>query len=167
MSLQAVFENMEKLIEAHQTLLDLGERKKQALIVNDIDQLTAAVNKEGRLIKQVTELDQQRIHAIGAFMLEKGYRPNPYVTISDLTKLIFKMDEKKALQTLQQTLLQTIERLKTLNELNRQLLEQSLTFVNYSLDLVLGPPEDEAVYQNPQQQQGYGFKRQGMFDSRA
>jgi flagellar biosynthesis/type III secretory pathway chaperone len=166
MSLQAVFEIMEKLIEAHQNLLDLAEQKKRALIQNDIGQLTAITNKESRLIKQVAELDQQRIHATGKFMLEKGYRPNPHVTISDLTKLIFKLDEKKSLQALQQTLLQTINKLKAANELNRQLLEQSLAFVNYSLDLLLGPPEDEAVYRNPQQQ-GYGFTRQGLFDSRA
>jgi flagellar biosynthesis/type III secretory pathway chaperone len=166
MSLQAVMDNLEKLIDIHRTLLDLAEQKKQALIKNNIDQLTAIVTKENRLAKQINELDQERVQATGKLMMEKGFRPNPHVTISDLSKLLVKLDEKNALKARQQELLQTITKLKAANELNRQLLEQSLAFVNHSLDVVLGPPEDEAVYQRPQQQ-GYGFKRTGMFDSRA
>jgi flagellar biosynthesis/type III secretory pathway chaperone len=147
-------------------LLDLASLKKQALIDNDIEQLMAITNKEGRFVKQISDLERQRILAMGSYMVEQGLRPNPYMTVADLVKLLYKIDEKKALTGLQVKLLDLIEQFKQANQLNRQLLEQSMDFVNYSLDVLVGPSEDDMVYHNPKQQ-GYGFKRQGVFDSRA
>jgi flagellar biosynthesis/type III secretory pathway chaperone len=159
-------EVMENLIEAHRQLLDLASLKKQALIDNDIDQLMAITNKEGRFVKQISDLERQRILAMGSYMVEQGLRPNPYMTVTDLTKLLYKADEKKALISLQVRLLDTIERFKKANTLNRQLLEQSLNFVNYSLDILVGPPDNDAIYHNPQKQT-QSYNRPGIFDSRA
>jgi flagellar biosynthesis/type III secretory pathway chaperone len=85
--------------------------------------------------------------------------------VGDLIKLV-KAEDEKALADKQKQLLETIEKLRELNQLNQKLIEQSLAFIEYSMDLVLGPSEDNATYQNPVHQQ-QGVKRRGMFDSRA
>ncbi|MBP1157807.1 MULTISPECIES: flagellar protein FlgN [unclassified Paenibacillus] len=166
MSLEALLQTMAELNDVHNTLLDLAERKKHVLIHNEVEQLTQIVNKENKLLKRIGELDQQRVEATGAFLMEKGYKPNPRVTVSDLTKIIFNIDEKKMLMDEQKRLMAMIRKLRERNQLNQQLLEHSLAFVNYSLDLIVGAPEDDVVYTNPQQQT-YGTKRQGLFDTRA
>jgi flagellar biosynthesis/type III secretory pathway chaperone len=163
---QALLQTMTALNEIHSTLLELAEQKKQVLIHNQVEQLTQIVSAESRLLKRIGELDEERIRVIGEFMMDKGYKPNPKVTVSDLTKIIFNPEEKKQLLDQQRNLMGTIRKLREINQLNQQLIEHSLHFIDYSLDLLVGPPEDEAVYQNPQLQQR-GMKRQGLFDTKA
>ncbi|OXM86366.1 flagellar protein FlgN [Paenibacillus rigui] len=166
MAFQALTQTMTALTDVHMTLLELAEQKKQVLIRNDVEQLMQIVSKENKLVKQIGELDLQRIEAIGQFMIEKGYKPNPKVTVSDLTKIIFNVDDKKTLVGLQRQLLAAIRKLKEVNQVNQQLIMQSLQFIEYSIDIIAGPPEDEVVYQHPQHA-SYGAKRSGLFDTRA
>lgn len=166
MSFQALLQTMNALKDAHNSLVDLAEQKKHVLIHNQVDQLMQIVGKENKLIKLIGELDQERIRVIGEILMEKGYKPNPRVTVSDLSKIIFNVDEKKGLLELQKELLATIHKLRKMNAVNQQLIEQSLAFVDYSLDLFVGPPEDDVVYHSPQQQTHTG-KRPGLFDAKA
>jgi flagellar biosynthesis/type III secretory pathway chaperone len=164
MSIQSLVQTMDKLVQIHLLLLELSEQKTNVLVHNQVDHLNKIVNKETNLIKQIAQLDQQRIENISEFLLEKGYRPNPNITIADLIKLVVKVEEKQSLADRQKQLLGTIDKLRQLNQLNLQLIEHSLAFIEYSLDLVLGPPEDDMIYHRPTQQQN--TKRNGMFDSR-
>ncbi|MFD0680761.1 MULTISPECIES: flagellar protein FlgN [unclassified Paenibacillus] len=166
MAFQALIQTMTELNEIHDTLFELAELKKQVLIRNDVEQLTQIVSKENKLVKQIGELDRQRVEVIGQFLIEKGYKPNPKVTVSDLTKIIFNIDDKKTLLGLQKQLLATIRKLRELNQLNQQLIEHSLSFIDYSLDLYVGPPEDDIIYSKPRQNTN-GNKRLGIFDTRA
>lgn len=166
MSFEALLQMMTSLNQVHNTLLELAKQKKRVLIHNKVDELTPLVNRENKLLKQIGELEQQRIERIGAFLIEKGYKPNPRVTISDLTKIVFVAEEKKALTDAHKQLLGTIRMLREINTVNQQLIEQSLAFIDYSLDLFVGAPEDEVVYHNPQHNTA-GTKRPGLFDAKA
>ncbi|MGG1518944.1 flagellar protein FlgN [Paenibacillus oryzisoli] len=164
MSIQPLLDTMEKLQEAHEALLELTVLKTPVLVSNDIDQLNAIVNRENKWIRAIAEANQERIQVIGSYLISRGYNPNPKITVGDLIKVIFKAEEKQALMQAQQKLLATIEQLKEKNAINQQLIEQSLSFIDYSLDLIIGPPEDDVVYRNPNQMGG--GKRMGMFDRR-
>ncbi|WP_019534901.1 flagellar protein FlgN [Paenibacillus ginsengihumi] len=165
-SFEQLLDVMHSLDAAHHSMLDLAEQKKHALIRGDVEELTRIVAKENKFIKQVGELDLQRVEAIGQYMIEKGYKPNPRVTVSDLTKIVFQAEDKKRLMEAQKKLLGAIRKLREINQLNQQLIEQSLAFIDYSLDLIAGPPENEVVYQHPQHAGG-SAKRTGLFDTRA
>lgn len=67
----------------------------------------------------------------------------------------------------QKQLLGTIRDLREKNQLNQQLIEHSIKYIDYSLDLVAGPPIDEVVYHNPQQQVSSNMKPNRRFDTRA
>jgi flagellar biosynthesis/type III secretory pathway chaperone len=166
LSIQGLLQTMDKLIQIHLSMLELSEQKTNILVHNQVDKLNKIVNKETNLIKQITKLDQQRIEDISEFLLQKGYRPNPNITVGDLIKLVVKVEEKKSLADKQDQLLGTIGKLRELNQLNQKLVEQSLSFLEFSIDLILGPSEDDVVYQNPVQQH-QGIKRNGIFDSKA
>jgi len=166
MAFRALIQTMTAFNDIHDTLLELAEQKKQVLVRNDVEKLTQIVSKENKLIKQISELDLLRVEAIGQFLIEKGYKPNPKVTVSDLTKIIFNIDDKKELLGLQKQLLEKIRNLREMNQLNQQLIEHSLSFIDYSLDLFVGPPEDDLIYQKPQQN-SYNNSRPGIFDTKA
>jgi flagellar biosynthesis/type III secretory pathway chaperone len=166
MSVEGLIQTMDKIIQIHLLMLELSEQKTNILVYNQVDKLNKIVNKETNLIKQITQLDQQRIEDISEFLLQKGYKPNPKITVEDLIKLVVKAEEKKSLMDRQKQLLSTIDKLRQLNQLNQKLVEQSLSFLEFSIDLIIGPSEDNVVYQNPIQQH-QGIKRNGIFDSRA
>ncbi|MDF2649362.1 MAG: hypothetical protein K0Q73_5167 [Paenibacillus sp.] len=164
MSIQPLLETMDKLQEAHEALLELAKVKTPVLVSNDVDQLNMIVNKENKWVRAIAEMNQERIQIIGSYLISRGYNPNPKITINDLIKVIFKAEEKQALMETQKKLLATINALKESNVINQQLIEQSLAYVNYTLDLVIGAPEDDIVYRNPNQTKA--VNRLGIFDRR-
>ncbi|CAN7158327.1 flagellar protein FlgN [Paenibacillus sp. LjRoot56] len=165
MGIEALLETMNKLRDLHVALFDLAVEKTPILVRNAVDELNAIVNKEGKLLRGIAELERERIQRINEYLLARGYNPNPKITISDLVKVIFKADDKLALAESQKNLVATLAKLKERNSLNQKLVEQSLAFIDYSLDLVIGAPEDDMMYQNPQRQKSNN--RLGIFDTRA
>ncbi|MEW9702583.1 flagellar protein FlgN [Paenibacillus sp. SI8] len=166
MSIQTLLDTMDRLQEAHEALLELAQDKKQILVSNDVEQLNLIVNKESKWIRVISEANNQRIQLINSYLISRGYNPNSLITVSDLIKVIFNAQEKQALTQAQQKLLAAVKQLKSANTFNQQLIEQSLSFINYTVDLVLGAPEDDVIYHNPNQQ-AYGTKRLGLFDTKA
>ena len=88
------------------------------------------------------------------------------ITITEIVKLMFRSEDKERIQGLQIELLDRLNELKLINERNTKLIEQSLAFIDYSIDLLSGPPEDEVFYQNPLTQKG-GSAKAMRFDTRA
>lgn len=166
MPIPGLVASMDRLIELYGQLLTLAKQKTGILVHNEVEQLNQIVHKETQLMKQVTESDRQRVEAIGEVMRQKGYTPNSAITITELMKLIFNAEDKQAIAERQKHLLAVIDELRQVNALNQQMIEQSLAFIEHSMDVVLGPPDNDAVYQNPMQQ-AQGLKRKGYFDTRA
>jgi flagellar biosynthesis/type III secretory pathway chaperone len=165
MTIQNIAEIMGQLIEAHETYLAYGQEKTPVLVQGNIDQLIAITNKESKIAKQIVELDKQRVQAINEYLLARGYRPDPKITIGDLIKIVFKAEEKKLLMDAQMSLFTILMKVKDLNEANARLIEQSLAFIDYSLDILTGESDMEVTYQNPQQQKS--AQRFSTFEGRA
>jgi flagellar biosynthesis/type III secretory pathway chaperone len=163
--MQDITQAMEALNEVYTEVLELGGQKKQLIVRNDVDGLTKLMNKESRLVKQTVELEQGRIEAVRGYLQEKNLRLPATITLTELTRVVFNIEDKQQLHHVHQMLLDTMMKLKELNELNQQLIEQSLAFINYSLDILVGP-DDEPVYHNPANQHQTPM-RSGMFDTRA
>lgn len=166
MSLPVLFEVMEQMIVHHDALLGLSEQKVDVLVGNKVDELNRIVHKEAQLVRQLADCENRRMDAVNQFLISKGFRPTPHITMNEVIKLIFRQEDKETAQRLQKSLLTRVDKLKLLNEKNNQLIEQSLAFIEYSLDLVIGPPEDDTIYQNPALRNA-GQKRNGYFDTRA
>ncbi|WP_274362504.1 flagellar protein FlgN [Paenibacillus thermotolerans] len=167
MPVQQLIGVLERLTEAHESLLGLAEQKKEALIANKVDEVSAIVNKETKLAKAVDELLKEQADATNLFFKSKGLQPTRAINVTELSRLIHDSQLKGALLSERDRLVAVIERLKAVNRLNQELLEQSIAFVNFSVDLVMGPPVDEPVYQRPAHQQGNIKPRPGLFDRKA
>lgn len=166
MSVKEVIRSLEALNEIHETLLKLGEQKRQVLINNKVNELTQITNQESKLMKQVAGQEQQWLDYTTKFLEEKGYKPNPDMTMTELVKLVFNAEEKQSLLDTQSKLLRTIQKLKEMNALNQQMIEQSLSYIDYTLDLMTGDPDQDMFYKNPSQQ-AKKSKGKGFFDTKA
>lgn len=165
LAIQTLIHVLSELNNLHLTLIHLAEEKKQVIIHNDIDALNRIVARETKLLSQLTELDQARISAISEYMRSKGFVPTAAMTITALSKMVFKAEEKNALLEAQAELLATIDRFKELHLQNQQMIKQSLAYIDFSLDLIAGPPEDTATYHNPNKLGSSNGR--SIFDTRA
>jgi len=166
MFVQRLISVLERLDEIHEQLSGLADRKREALVRNDAQEVSAATAKENQLIKTVEELLAEKKETTNAFFRSRGFQPVREITVTELSRLVTDPGVKEALLAARDRLTATAEKLKRKNELNQQLLEQSLGFINYSLDVLIGP-DDEPMYHNPLNQPKAGMQRTGYFDSKA
>jgi flagellar biosynthesis/type III secretory pathway chaperone len=166
MPIAAVIGKLEQLNVLHLDLLDMGQRKKDILVHNQVKELAICLNQESKLLKQVAETETEWRQAITAFLLDAGLKPDPSFTVTDIMKLVYKAEDRQALSEAHQALMGTIAKLKDSNALNQELIEQSLAFINHSMDLYMGDPGQDATYQNPAQTIANNSTKRRMFDTR-
>lgn len=148
-TIQTVIQTLHDLNAIHETLLELGEQKREVLVANQVNELTRITNEESKLMKQVSECEQRWLAGVARFLNERGLERDPSITMSELIKLVTIEDDKQALQGAQQQLLATMDKLNDVNALNQQLIEQSLSFIDYTLDLLTEDTSELLGYSNP------------------
>ncbi|WP_413374345.1 flagellar protein FlgN [Paenibacillus taichungensis] len=165
MAIESIIGVLEQLEAAHVEMLELGERKKEAVVANKVDILISLINQESKLLKRIELIEQQRILAVHQFLEGRGIKSKLNLTISELTRLVFDAAEKKRLLQAQTSLTDVLEKVKYLNESNQQLIKQSLSYIDFFIETMSFHAESEATYQNPLEK-SYGIARSGLFDTR-
>lgn len=166
MSVQQVTEVLRSMDNLYSILVSLSQEKQQAIMDNDVVQLTKVMTEESRVLKHAAGLETAREREVALFLQEKGIRSQLSLTITEMTRLVFDPEEKEMLLQAQRQLSNTLHELKRLNALNKELIEQSLNFIDYSLNLLTSLPEEEVVYSDPSKQQS-SQKIRSFFDTRA
>ncbi|WP_342404953.1 flagellar protein FlgN [Brevibacillus sp. FSL K6-2834] len=161
-----LYELLDNLIELHKALQTLAVQKKEVLIKGDVDQLLAITTQEKKLIKAVSAAEDTRQSLVAQMFAEQGiHRDNG--TLAELIKLTTSPEEKARLMKARDELTRIISELRKANELNQQLLEQSLSFVNMTLDLVTDSPEDDFFYGRTARSDGYRNHARTFFNKKA
>ncbi|MGG3453246.1 flagellar protein FlgN [Paenibacillus rhizolycopersici] len=148
MSIQPIISAMKQVNELHMKLLEAGREKHRAIINNDTTELTKWMMGETRLLKHINEAEELRVEAMKAYLKEKGIRSQLNLTVAELARLVFDPDEKHELLEIRDQLLNNASELHKQNQLTQQLLDQSLSFIDFSLNLYVGV-DDDLIYQNP------------------
>lgn len=164
MSIQTIINLLGNLIKLHKQFNQFAIEKTEILKKNDMPALNELLKKETALIKQLKKLEQERRVALTNYLKEKGMAIEN-VTMDQLIE-ISSEEEQSILKKLQKGLLAEIDQLKKQNELNQQLLEDSLRFVNFSLDLI-APDFSDVNYTHPNQKAFEEGASRSLFDSKA
>ncbi|WP_100374057.1 flagellar protein FlgN [Bacillus sp. FJAT-45037] len=165
MSVKSVIESIAELIELHQQLNQRAAEKVDAIKANDVSTLSQLVREEAKLVRAVQIAESSRMKQAKAFMMSKGTGTED-VTVQTLLQYVTE-EEKAVLLKLQKALRQEVHQLKEQSDHTRELLEESLRFVNLSLDLMV-PQAEDVHYAKPQhkQEQTELYSR-SVFDSKA
>lgn len=167
MSIRLVIDTILQLNELHNALLEIGREKTKVIIYNQVAELAGMTNKETRLAKQIGQAQSQLQAAMTKFVQQSGFTLVSSLNVSEIAKLVFNAEDKKALLGAQARLASTIQELTELNNLNIQLVQQSLAYIDYSIDLMTGSPYQDAIYGKPSDSmQPQPTKRSGRFDAR-
>lgn len=151
MAVSLMIKQMEDLLALQQSLQQIGEQKRQAILGNRIDELSMWVNRESRLIKQLAEKQAAWRQAVANVLARRGIHPESSMTMADIAGMIRPEEGRDKVLRLQGELLGVIRRVREDNERNRQLIEQSLEFVQYTLELAGGYREQDVIYERPTQ----------------
>lgn len=153
-----------ELIYLHEQLNELAIKKVETVKKNEIMALNEIIKQETSLIKKLTKAEQSRMDVVQEFRRAKG------LVIEDVTmELIIEhspVEEQPKLTEQFQILLNEMILLKEMNELNKMLIEDSLRFVNLSLDL-LSPDMTDMNYERPTTKESGSAEQRSIFDSRA
>lgn len=169
-------------------LLGLATRKQEAIINDEPASLEEICVREGQLLQQVSDLEQQRVQAI-ADLLRFAFRPAPVpttfegfdsvskdrgkpqgmvalssLTVEQVAQLAPPSSRKDLLQCAGE-LREVVERVNEVNRLNAQLLTHSLALLNYSLDILSGDAGKTTYGQAGER--GHESYRSGVLDARA
>ncbi|BBH23903.1 hypothetical protein Back11_52480 [Paenibacillus baekrokdamisoli] len=162
---EAIVETLGKQALLYSQLLVLAKQKTPLLVKNEVEQLNAIMQKEKKLLKQVEELEQLRMQLSGQFFSSLGLLRYRGGRLIEMIRIVASAQDKQKLTELHSELTELLGELQNVNELNQQLIEQSLKFIDYSIDLMVEDPNEDMTYQHPLSP-GYGNARNGLFDTR-
>ena len=145
-------------VKLHESLYKLAQRKTEALKKNDVAALSALMNEEQKHIFAIRQFEERRVR-----WMEKTFPNGQHMTMTRCMELADETERRK-LTELYKRLTETITQLKQANELNKQLLEQSLQFVSAMLDVAM--PSAQPITYNETNQYEEPLKR-SIFESKA
>ncbi|WP_244444969.1 flagellar protein FlgN [Oceanobacillus jeddahense] len=122
------------LTATHKHLLGLSKQKTEALTNNKLDEFQALLLEEQKLIRQLEKQEKKRQEVVEAWNEEQEYS----VDSLTITEILQRLDgeEQKMAEDAAITLTNTITELKRQEQLNKALLEESMKFVQLSMELV-------------------------------
>ncbi|GGG84421.1 flagellar protein FlgN [Paenibacillus radicis (ex Gao et al. 2016)] len=164
MSVQPIIDVLQAQLALYGNLLEIESSKKPLIMSNDFLQLNVVTQKEKLLVAQAEELERNRNLITLRYFKDIGFRYRVSL-LSEVIKSVSELETKQKLMQLHGQLTEILKELKQVNELNQQLVQQSIAFIDFSIDLMVEDPSEDVVYQHPMNQLG-NYKRNGLFDSR-
>ncbi|MDQ0159659.1 flagellar protein FlgN [Alkalibacillus salilacus] len=163
MSIDAIIEKLGKIQQLNESLLQLSKDKTERLKQNDLETFNQMLIKERKHAQALDQLETKRVEETEAWFQEKGISDER--TISNLIQTVDDPEKKEHLEALYEKLVYTLADLKQQEQLNRDLTEQSLQYVELTLDM-LQPKHQKDLNYHKQQQSNQSTDR-SIFDSKA
>jgi len=151
--IEALIGSLDELSEQYDNLLDIMQQKKAAIIANNYDDLVQILSRESKLVKSIQSGEEQIQLSGQQFLQSKGIKSRLELTITDILRLVFDPEEKQRLSSSQHRISEQLNQLKRANELNQELIGQSLQFIEFSLNLMSGGFDEDSTYAPPQSQE--------------
>lgn len=158
LSAQPLIEILEKLLKLHKSLYQIALEKTEVIKKGDIEALNLLMKNEQTHINAITMIDKEREKILSKLLPDREE-----TTLTDCLPL-FPESDKDKLASLQKKLTNQLDQLKSVNGLNQELLEQSLQYVYFNLDLFL--PNDLENYSKDNDEEP-PLPNLSLFDSKA
>lgn len=141
MSVEKIVSVLMRLERMHKSLLELAYKKTELIKIGNMEELNQMLKDEQAHVAAIEQLEQQRQNLVTEYLREKGITHSDSPTVADVIKVAERPEEKEQLETIRNQLILVIDDLRKQNDLNQQLVFQSLQFVNITLDLLRPRPE--------------------------
>jgi hypothetical protein len=160
--INSVITTMKELIHIQKKLIRFAEQKRTVLIEREIDELNQLMTEEAKLVKQLEQVENERIQLIDN-LLEEYPSLNFNQFVEQLPDDLLKEKIIEQLHILRGLMTE----LQTKNRVNEKLIEDSLGFVHHMVDQVIKSKQQHFNYQSPLDKQKSQTINHGFFDSKA
>ncbi|MDR1913923.1 MAG: flagellar protein FlgN [Clostridiales bacterium] len=128
--------------KCYEELITLAKQKKGLILRENIDGLRKITVKENTLVSRIQKLEKERLLKVAE--LQKQIKHNlTGRSLADILEFLPDSEQKRELSWLRKTIRHSMDELKLLNEQNKTLLDKSLEYVNFSMNVlrsaVIGP----------------------------
>lgn len=120
----------------YKDILELSKSKKKIITEGKVGELDKIVKLEQNMILNIGQLEKKREEEVSKLCSILGVKHDK-ITVSEIAKVI-QEEQKNELEKVQSEFLEILSELKSVNDLNGQLLEQSLEYIDYSINLIAG-----------------------------
>lgn len=127
---------LKKQLQLYTSLHGLAVKKVEIIKTGDLDALNQMIKDEQTHTAAITLLENERLQTIKELFPNNNELP----TMSECIDKAYP-EQRPILVYLYKKLMETLQKTKEQNDLNQQLIYQSLQFVNFSLNLVQPKPE--------------------------
>jgi hypothetical protein len=162
MSLHDIIQTLSKLATLHESLYELSKQKTEYLKSNDTEAIQKTLLDERKHVQAIEQLEKKRMALTEDWFKEIG-KPNGEFIFTEMIEHVENEDDQKTLNELYERLVMAIAGIKQQEQLNRELTQQSLQFIELSLDL-FEPTIKNLNYGN---QKGESSHNRSIFDSKA
>jgi len=157
-----LIEIIQKEVKLYSELKKIQENKKDVIVNNDVKALDAITVKEQGFVKTIVQLESLRARAVDGLCREKGFKK--IETLTEIYEILnaFEQQQLKAMET---KLVSLVDDIRGMNQLNEKLIQQSLEYIDFTVNLAQSLGMEEAGY-------GQGAKdkevkaRKGLFDAK-
>lgn len=162
MSIKAILDSLQELTIIHKQLLEVSQQKTDIVKEGSIDKFQAILAKERKYIKILEQAEEQRQKEVGKWYTTKQLSLEN-MTITNMLEILTDEQEQQDLEQMTIELTKAITQLKQQEQLNQALIQQSMQFVQLSLDM-LSPTIQNINYGKSKEAEG---SKRSVFDSKA
>lgn len=164
MSIKDVIGSLEGLVYLHHELLDVSKKKTEVIKEGNVDELQQILVRERKLVRKVEAAEKRRMELVDGWLQTQNFTASD-ATLTTILEQLTNGNERSALEKVTIELTKAITDLKAQEKLNLALINQSMQFVQVSLDL-LSPTLKNMNYTNNNRPNAETPNR-SIFDSKA
>ena len=134
--MDSIIDVLEKEDAEYVRLIALSEQKTPVIIRGDLDELNRITEAETEIVAVIQKLEKERIQIMKDIAEVTNRKPED-IKLGELVKMMDKRPaEQSRLTALHDKLKGTMDRMKQVNEQNRELLKDSLEMVQFEMNLL-------------------------------
>lgn len=123
-----------KQLRLYEDVLAIGKEKKNVILKNDIETLAQMNEVESSIVNKLNRLEKQRILIISDMCEVLDINKDTF-TLKELSEKLTIQEDKEKILNIRDELNAMMKELRVVNELNQTLIENSLEYINFSLNL--------------------------------
>lgn len=161
----SMIEILKKELNYYKDLLELSNTKKTVIIEGKVAELDKIVKLEQKMIFDMGQLEKSREEEVSRLCRAMGLKEQEG-TLSDINKML-RPEQKNEMESVQKALKKTLAELKTANDINGELIKQSLEYIDYSINLITGSGmETGSLYEDMGMKDRVKQNKKNLFDTK-
>ena len=143
---EKLFGVLKQQISIYESILNLSKKKTDVIVAGKVAELENFVKMEQAIVMRVGKLEQQREEIATQLAQSLGINHSSF-TIMQIAGRLDKQQQDK-LKEYQQKLSNILESLKEVNNLNSKLIQKSLEYIEFSMNIMTSNESSGNEYEN-------------------